>query len=360
MTRAIILPAPLPDPARSRDGLAAFEATRQRSALVGDRTTLVMMTEGGLQGASGHLVGWLGRRGQLVSRPRSLFATALGLVLPVAIAIAWIPVRSRLPNVDLALVLIVAVAGLGALGSRSAVYLAAVSAALWFEFFDTAPFERLGIARSPDVETTLILAVVAVMVGELALRTTRHRGYARREFEKLSSIRSTAELIASGEELVHVIEAVAGDLEALLGLSACSFESTEPDPGRYLLTREGRLVPPERPSPLSPAAGHHEPGAPRMQADDVELPVIVQGTVLGQFVLRFAGGELPQRDHLLIAVTLADNVGAAFLAQAPPPLPPDKQPALRLKLLGSSGVANETVDTVPEGQETAGFSRAAG
>jgi len=319
------------------------------------------MTESDSPDGSDPLVGSRRPRHPLDSGRRSLVATSLGIILPLAIAVAWIPVRSRLPNVDLALVLIVAVAGLGALGSRAAVYLASVSAALWFEFFDTAPFERLGIARSPDVETTLILAVVAVMVGELAVRTMRHRGYARREFERLSSIRSTAELIASGEELVHVIEAVAADLTTLLGLRGCSFESTEPDPSRSILTRDGRLVPPERPTLRAPPAGHFESvGSARMPTAEAELPVIVQGAVLGQFVLEFPVGELPRRDHLLIAVTLADNVGAAFLAQAPPPLPPDKQPALRLKLLGSSGGTKDAAQAVPQGQETAGFSRAAG
>jgi hypothetical protein len=309
----------------------------------------------------------IGARGG--SRPldlwrHSVLAVGGGLVLPLAIAIAWIPVRSRLPNVDLALVLIVAVAGLGALGSRTAVFVASLSASLWFEFFDTAPFERLGIARSPDVETTLILAVVAVMVGELAVRTTRHRGFARREFEKLSSIRSTAELIASGEELVGVIEAVASDLTGLLGLRACSFESTDAVPGRSRLTREGLLLPPERPSVIGlPATGSGEPGGGSAApgTEDVELPVIVQGTAIGHFVLGFLAGEPPQRDRLLIAVTLADNVGAAFLAQAPPPLPPDKQPALRLKVLGApSGDSPGEAAPVPQGQETAGFSRAAG
>ena len=50
--------------------------------------------------------------------------------------------------------------------------------------------------------------------------------------------------------------------------------------------------------------------------------MIVQGVAIGHFVLGFVSDEPPQRDRLLIAVTLADNVGAAFLAQAPPPVPP--------------------------------------
>jgi hypothetical protein len=278
------------------------------------------------------------------ARSSSLLIVVFGLALPLAIAVAWIPIRSKLPNVDLALVLIVAVAAIGALGNRLGVVLSAVSAALWFEFFDTAPFERLGIARSPDVETTLILAVVAVMVGELAVRTTRHRSFVRSETEKLSSIRSAAELVASGEELVGVIEAVVGDLTRLLSLRTCTFESTDPEPGRAQLSRSGDLEPAGGPMASAPA-----PGTGPM----AELPVIVQGEALGHFVLEFDRREPPARDRLLVALTLADNVGAAFLAQAPPPVPPDQQPRLRLKLLGADP-DRETAGKLGAGQDRTG------
>jgi hypothetical protein len=276
---------------------------------------------------------------------RSALVVAVGVMAPLAIAAAWIPIRTKLPNVDLALVLIVAVAAIGALGNRIGVVLSAVSAALWFEFFDTVPFERLGIARSPDVETTLILAIVAVMVGELAVRTTRHRSFVLAEIENLSSIRNAAELVASGEELVGVIGAVAGDLTRLLALRDCTFESTRPDPGRAQLSRDGELERSSRPIALTgPAKG----------GLSVELPVIVQGEAIGHFVLEFDPRQPPARDRLLVALTLADNVGAAFLAQAPPPLPPEKQPALRLKLLGTDGGRNPA-GNVGGSQETAGF-----
>jgi hypothetical protein len=284
------------------------------------------------------------------ARRRAALVVAVGVVAPLAISVAWIPIRTKLPNVDLALVLIVAVAAVGALGHRIGVAVAAVSAALWFEFFDTVPFERLGIARSPDVETTLILAVVAVMVGELAVRTTRHRSFVRSENENLSSIRSAAELVASGEELVGVIEAVVGDLTHLLALRACTFESTDPDPGRAQLSREGELELSSRPMALTAAT---RPGVV------AELPVIVQGEAIGHFVLEFDPQEPPARERLLVALTLADNVGAAFLAQAPPPLPPDKQPALRLKLLGPDG-GRSPAGKVGGGQENAGFTLEAG
>jgi hypothetical protein len=266
---------------------------------------------------------------------RLVISTALALSVPFGIAVAWVPIRSRLPNVDLALVLVVAVAGIGTLGRRAGVVLGAVSAALWFEFFDTAPFERLGIARNPDIETTLILAIVAVVVGELAVRVTRHRGYEQGELEKLSSMRSAAELVASGEELVAVIGAVAADLIRLLDLTGCTFESTESDPRRPAFSRGGDLVRSSQLLALPPTS----------EALRAELPVIVLGEPMGHFVLEFDAKHPPKQDRILVAMTLADNVGAAFLAQAPPPLPPDKQPIVRLKVVrrdsGSAPVGSD-------------------
>jgi hypothetical protein len=246
------------------------------------------------------------------------------------------------------LVLLVAVGGIGTLGRRSAVLLGAVSAALWFEFFDTAPFERLGIARNPDIETTLVLAVAAVMVGELALRVTRHRGYERDESEKLSSMRSAAELVASGEELVAVIGSVVGELIRLLDLAECTFESTESDPPLPVLNRQGDLV----------AVNHPIPMAPIGEPLRAELPVIVLGEPIGHFVLQFDLKHPPKRDRVLVAMTLADNVAAAFLAQAPPPLPPDKRPGLSLRLLtpndAASTAASPSSSRAGQPQETPG------
>ena len=259
---------------------------------------------------------------------RPVLATVLALALPPAIAIAWIPARTHLPNVDLALLLVTTTVGLGALGSRVGVVCGSLGAAFWFEFFDTLPYEHLEIARNPDIETTAALALVGLIVGELAVRATRHRTFVRNERETLRSIRSTAELVASGEELVGVIGAVCADLTRLLSLGDCIFESCESDADRPQLSREGLLVRPARPV----AIGTHDGAEARTCA---ELPVVVQGERIGHFALTFDSGRLPDRDALLAAVTLADNVGAAFLAQAPPLPPPDRQPALPLRLVPS-------------------------
>ncbi|MGH9296986.1 MAG: DUF4118 domain-containing protein [Acidimicrobiales bacterium] len=280
---------------------------------------------------------------------RWLASVVAAIVVPFGIALAWVPIRSALPNVDLALILVIAVVGIGALGRRSGVVLGALLASLWFEYFDTAPFGQLAIARNPDIETTLVLALVAVIVGELAVRTVRHRGYLRDESADLSSIASTAALVASGEELVHVIESVVRELTRLLSLRSCSFESDEPLSSRPRLTRTGELVRTSRPVEVATLDDVFE----------VELPVSVFGEEVGHFVLGFAGLDdrtLPTRAQVLVGVTLADNVGAAFLAQAPPPIPPDRQPGLRLRVVtpGTPAVAKEV--PIGEGQQTAGRS----
>jgi len=96
----------------------------------------------------------------------------------------------------------------------------------------------------------------------------------------------------------------------LLGLADCTFETEPSDPARSTLRRDGTLVGPRLPSPVVPVSA-------------AELPVWGQGERLGSYVLEFAAGPAPERDRLLVAVTLADQVGAAFMAQAPPTLPPD-------------------------------------
>lgn|GEM_PF-979799 len=296
-------------------------------------------------------------RRDLGSLPAAPATLALAVVVPFLIALAWVPVRLRLPNVDLALVLIAVVALAGGLGSRVTVGLSAVSAALWFEFFDTAPFDRLTIARNPDVETTLILAVVAALVGELAVRVSRHRRSARAEALRLASMRNAAELVASGEELVRVIESVVGELVRLLALEGCEFESSGHVVGRPVLGRAGGFVG-EEGSPV--LLGFAQPW-------EAELPVVVQGATLGHFRLEFRAGQQPNGDALLVALTLADNVGAAFLAQAPPPLPPNREPLASLRVVtdragpgARAAAAAAPAPAAGRDQETAGFSCATG
>jgi hypothetical protein len=269
----------------------------------------------------------------------------VALVVPLAIAVAWIPIRATAPNTDLALILVATVAAVGACGRRPAVLVAAVTAALWFDFFDTAPYGQLAISRNPDIETTIVLVIVAVMAGELAIWTVRHLKAMRNESEELSSVRQAAELVASGEELVRVIEAVGAELKRLLLLDRVTFEASEQETSDLTgcaVTREGRL----EPAPVQTTE----------QRFGASLGVVVQGEELGRYELSFGPQSSTSRERLLVATTLADQVGAAFLAQAPPPLPPaGLEPAPGLRVVTGDGAARPR-RAGRRAQETAGLS----
>ena len=66
------------------------------------------------------------------------------------------------------------VVAVATLGQRLATVVGAVSAAVWFDFFQTRPYYSFTINAHDDVVTAVLLLVVGVAVGELAIRTRRH------------------------------------------------------------------------------------------------------------------------------------------------------------------------------------------
>ena len=100
-------------------------------------------------------------------------AIAVALMLPLASAAILLPWRGSWSNTNVALLLVVAVVAVAATGNRLAGALAAVSAAAWFDFFFTLPYDRLTISHSSDVTTFVLLLVVGVAVSQLAARARR-------------------------------------------------------------------------------------------------------------------------------------------------------------------------------------------
>ncbi len=225
---------------------------------------------------------------------------------PLLVATAWIPVRVDQSNVVVALGLVIVVTATGASGRRVAVSVAAVVAALSFTFFDTEPYERFDISRQPDIETAICIFVVGLMTGELALRVARQRRSERSAAGDLGRVHEASSLLAAGEELVVMIAAVAEQLTRTLDLRECSYSTEALPDGMPLVGRDGRLSP-------GPAGA-------------VALPVWGLGQVLGHFVMRARSAlTLLHHDQLLVAVTLADQVGAALAAQTSIPPPDDGQ-----------------------------------
>nr|BFE71952.1 hypothetical protein GCM10020092_052530 [Actinoplanes digitatis] len=103
------------------------------------------------------------------SRRRDGFAVVLAVVAPFAVSAMLVPLRDRIENTDVALLLVVVVVAVAAFGNRPAGYLAALSAGVWFDFFFTAPYQRFTIGDGSDVETLVLLMAVGIAVTELAV-----------------------------------------------------------------------------------------------------------------------------------------------------------------------------------------------
>src|ERR1700735_2684508 len=88
---------------------------------------------------------------------RDRLAIGAGLLLPLAAAAILMPFRSSWSNTNVALLLVVVVVGVSAIGSRVAGVVAAVSAVAWFDFFFTVPYYRFTIRGSADLTTAILL-----------------------------------------------------------------------------------------------------------------------------------------------------------------------------------------------------------
>ena len=155
---------------------------------------------------------------------RDRLAVLAAIAVPLALAVVLVPFRSGFPNTDAALALIVVVVAVAANGDRLAGVLAAVSAAVWFDFFLTQPYERFSITSRSDVETTVLLLVIGVAVTELAVWGRHQHAAASRRADYLDGISSAARAVATGRSPSVLMEQVTGQLTALLALRSCQFQ----------------------------------------------------------------------------------------------------------------------------------------
>ena len=232
------------------------------------------------------------------------------VVGPVVTALALIPWRGHLDTSDNALFLVVVIVAVASTGRRMAAMVAAISSALCFDFFLTRPYYSFRITRQADLITEILLLVLGTAVGEIAARGRNHRQAAWQSRREVASIHSVTELAAAGEEPQVLIAAAAHELQSLLFLRGCEF--TRSDPGRVVarVTAGGDLV----------------VGVDRWSTEDiglpvrgVDLPVRGNGWLLGHFLLTPTPGKAVPHERLLVAVAIADQVGAVLAVDKPTP-----------------------------------------
>ena len=228
------------------------------------------------------------------------------LLTPPAVCAVLIPARTTLPNTDAALVLVAFTVALAGFGNRVAGYLAALGTALWFDFFLTAPYERLTITHRTDIETTVLLLVVGMAVTELAVAARRRGRAVAIDEALLAVVESTAGLVARGEPAGAVTDQVCVQLRSVLGVRECVFE---PAPVRI---RGLRLEPDGSLCWGAAVWNLSEHGFPNEKLD---LPARYGGEVYGRFTLTPVPGTAPNAHARRQAVVLADLAGAAVAAE---------------------------------------------
>ena len=239
-------------------------------------------------------------RAQLTRR----YPVALALVGPAAVAALMIPLRTHVLNTDLALIMVVIVALVVLPGHRVAALIAGLSAGVWFDFFLTKPYERFSIQRGADVQTTVLLALVAVLVGEIAVRRRQARAASSTARGEVLSLYVVAEMLAAGSKAAQVVPVVAEELRDLLFLIECRFDPDVHESRGPVLERSGEL------HYGSLNWDMEREGLPNR---DVILPVEAGHQHLGSYLLRGPALGVPiSQDRRLAAVALSDLAGAAL------------------------------------------------
>jgi hypothetical protein len=231
---------------------------------------------------------------------RDRVAIAAAVAVPLAAAAILLPWRSSWPNTNVALLLVVTVVAVAAGGNRVAGALAAVSAAVWFDFFFTVPYERFSIAHSSDVTTFALLFAVGVAVSQLAARARHLKRVTVEDAGHLARILDSAGLTQTARSPDAVVKHVGNELVSLLDLRDCRFEYG------MLIGHPARLEPDGR---VLTRHGYYPVDEAGLPDDELELRTFTNGQYCGRFMMRPNPGARPSQRARLVAVTLADLAG---------------------------------------------------
>jgi K+-sensing histidine kinase KdpD len=281
---------------------------------------------------SGHLQGWhaarAGRPAELTgdvggrsidvmarvgweTRHRGLILTA-AVVVPLLASALMSTLRNNLENTNAALVLVLLVVAAASAGIRLAGVLAALSSAVWFDFFLTAPYLAFAIIDRADIETTLLLVLVGLAVSDIAYWGRTQQAEASRHEGFLAGVIEAAGVVAAGDSPTEtLVDHVERQIVEILNLDRCVFRST--------ISSD---------LPVLQSNGTVALHGKTLDIDRFGLPTVTQvqllaqsgGTIRGEFLLTAATRiARPSLEARRVAVTLADQVAAAIATSKPKP-----------------------------------------
>ncbi|MBM7798574.1 K+-sensing histidine kinase KdpD [Microlunatus panaciterrae] len=246
---------------------------------------------------------------QVIARHRSA-VMVLAVAVPALACALLSLLREWVENTNAALGLVLLVVAAASTGLRSAGIVAALSGAVSFDYFLTAPYHRLTITNRDDIETTLLLLAVGLAVTELALWGRRQQHSASREQGYLSGMLDTSATVAAGTTPPKdVINHISAELVELLDLDRCRI-STESDSSLPSLRPDGTLV---------GASGEIAVERDGLPTDtEIALPVRSGGVVVGSFLLTAASHVArPGQEQRRVAAALADLAGPSLETGSP-------------------------------------------
>ena len=243
---------------------------------------------------------------EMIGRHRGPIMLAAALVSPLVLGAVLVPFRATFANAAAALTFIALISAIAVLGTRASGVVATVSAAIWFDFFLTVPYDRLTINHRPDLETTICLVIVGLFINELAARSRRHRRNLDETNEFVVMIHDLVDLAISAAAPDVIIDHATQSLTRLLSLRECHFETTVVEPPLARIESDGEVV---------------HVGV-RWPVDEIGLPgpqteIVAQwrGRVVGRFVLTPTPGREVSIERRVVAVSLVDVVAANLRGQ---------------------------------------------
>jgi hypothetical protein len=241
-----------------------------------------------------------------ILRNRNRLSLVGGFVGPLVIAAVLVPFRGTFAGTAAALTMVVVIVAVAVSGNRLAGVVASASAALWFDFFLTRPYDRLAISHRPDLETTIAIFVVGVLVTELAARSRQHWRAANTSTAYVEMIHGVAVLAADSAPIGAMIDQANDSLVTLLSLRACRFDRALSDPPLAQIQSNGdvALVGMRWPA--------NEIGLPGPEA---EILAKWRGRVVGRFVVTPTPGAAVTMEQRIVAVALVDVVAAYLVGE---------------------------------------------
>lgn len=236
----------------------------------------------------------------------------VALVVPLAVAaLFWVLRGERLQSSTL-LVMTLLVVGAAATGDRTAGFLAAVSSAVWFDFFFTAPYLSLAIAAKNDLELALLFMVVGFAVTELSLWGRRQQAVSTRQAGYIDGVVSMTHLVLSTPSQETLRKALDRHIASVLTADGCRYVDGPPGGGWGLVGADGRIRLGDR---------EVDTDTTGLPFDAVTaIPVIRGGQVVGHFQVTASSRIAhPNQEQLKVAFLLAQLMDRDLASRAPNP-----------------------------------------